>query len=125
MKNLFIRIILSFTLSAAILSCTFNLYTERPSEPKQVIEHQYSEALFSGWRGLSQSTGASSALEIVSGNIDTYQNQKDKMTEIIFEHLYELDNILFELPMWPYIWQVIEMLSQTELDHFILCATVV
>ena len=47
-----------------------------------------------------------------------------KMTETIFRHLYELDNILFELPMWPYIWQVIEMLSQTELDHFILCATV-
>jgi len=64
------------------------------------------------------------ALGIRSGNIDTYQNQKDKMQETIFEHLYELDNILFELPMRPYIWQVIEMLSQTELDHFILCVTV-
>ena len=38
MKNLFIRIILSFTLTVSILSCMFNFYTEKPPEPKQVIE---------------------------------------------------------------------------------------
>jgi len=47
------------------------------------------------------------------------------MTEIIFLHLYELDFILFELPVLNFrIWQIIEMLSQTELDAWIQVVTV-
>ena len=39
MQKLFIRIVLSFTLSASILSCALNLYTKKPPAPKkQVIE---------------------------------------------------------------------------------------
>lgn len=46
------------------------------------------------------------------------------MDEVIFHHLYELDNILFELPIWR-IWQVIEMLSQAELDAWIFSMAIV
>jgi len=45
------------------------------------------------------------------------------MTETIFLHLYELDNLLFELPL-SRLWQMIEMLSQTELDSWIQVVTV-
>ena len=46
------------------------------------------------------------------------------MQQIIFTHLYELDNILFELPFNFRIWQIIEMLSQTELDAWVCSVTV-
>jgi len=49
------------------------------------------------------------------------------MNEAIFYHLYQLDNILFELPMLPFyfrMWQVIDRLSQTELDAWIFSMTI-
>jgi len=46
------------------------------------------------------------------------------MQEIIFRHLYELDCILGELPTNFRVWQIIEMLSQTELNDIILCVAV-
>ena len=45
------------------------------------------------------------------------------MYEAIFLHLYELDCIIFELPL-SRLWQMIEMLSQTELDAWICSMTV-
>jgi len=55
MMNLFIRIVLSVTLSASILCGAFNLTTEKPSEPqKQVLEAPLflSPVTQSFWRAL-------------------------------------------------------------------------
>jgi len=38
MKTLFIRIVLSFILSASILRCAFNFYEKPPDQKNQVIE---------------------------------------------------------------------------------------
>lgn len=46
------------------------------------------------------------------------------MQEIIFRHLYEFDCILGELPTNFRVWQIIEMLSKTELNDIILFAVV-
>ena len=49
---------------------------------------------------------------------------KNQMQEIIFRHLYEFDCILGELPTNFRVWQIIEMLSKTELNDIILFAVV-
>jgi len=49
------------------------------------------------------------------------------MNSDLFFHLYELDNILFELPvnsMYFRMWQVVEMLSQDEMSAWLMSVTI-